>query len=56
LQQAPRQGTQSPAQQKADAAKAEAADDKAPREFVWSDNLRVDIPQSRAAGQATMAA
>lgn len=56
LQQAPRQGTRSPAQQKADAAKAEAADDKAPREFVWSENLRVDIPRARAAGQATMAA
>lgn len=55
LQQAPQQGARSPAQQKADAAKAEAADDKAPREFVWSDNLRIDIPQARAAGQATMA-
>lgn len=37
-----------PAQEKVAAAKAATADEKAPRELVWSDNLRVDIPRARA--------
>jgi hypothetical protein len=49
LEQAPRQRAQSPAQQRADTSKAEAADEKAPREFVWSNNLQVAIPQARMA-------
>lgn len=48
LEEAPKPRTMTPAQEKAAAAKAEAADEKAPRELVWSDKLRVDIPRARA--------
>ncbi|WP_083518305.1 T6SS phospholipase effector Tle1-like catalytic domain-containing protein [Dechloromonas denitrificans] len=44
LQRAP-SASLTPGQQKAVAAKAEEADEQAPREFVWSNNLRKDIPQ-----------
>ncbi|WP_083518285.1 T6SS phospholipase effector Tle1-like catalytic domain-containing protein [Dechloromonas denitrificans] len=44
LQRAPSNGL-TPGQKKVSAAKAEEADEHAPREFVWSDNLRKDVPQ-----------
>jgi len=44
LQRAP-SASLTPGQQKAVAAKAEEADEQAPREFVWSNNLRKDVPQ-----------
>ena len=53
LQQVPPARPPSPMQQKSMAAKQEAADEAAPREFLWSENLRVDIPLVRATGQAT---
>lgn len=55
LEEAPKPRAMTPAQEKAAAAKAEAADEKAPRELVWSDNLRVDIPRARAEDGRQMA-
>lgn len=52
LEQAPPQRALTPAQAKTATAKAEAADEKAPREFAWSDNLRVDLPKALALDQA----
>lgn len=48
LEEAPKAEMLTPAQKKMAAAKAESADEKAPREFVWSSNLAVDIPKARA--------
>jgi len=55
LEEAPKPRAMTPAQEKAAAAKAAAADEKAPRELVWSDNLRVDIPLARAEDARQMA-
>lgn len=44
LQRAPSNGL-TPGQKKVATAKAEEADEHAPREFVWSNNLRKDVPQ-----------
>lgn len=44
LERTPR-GSLTPRQQKAASANVEKADEQAPREFVWSNNLRKDIPQ-----------
>lgn len=55
LEEAPKPRTMTPAQEKAAAAKAAAADERAPRELVWSDNLRVDIPRARAEDARQMA-
>lgn len=48
LEEAPKQRALTPDQKRAAAAKAEAEEEKAPVELVWSDNLRVDIPRARA--------
>jgi len=47
LKQAPTKRPLTPAGQKAEEAKAEAAAEKEPREFVWSDNLHADIAKER---------
>ncbi|PKO86147.1 MAG: hypothetical protein CVU18_16450 [Betaproteobacteria bacterium HGW-Betaproteobacteria-12] len=51
LEQVPLQRPLTPAQKKAAAARAEAADEKACRELVWSENLHVDIARTRTANQ-----
>lgn len=48
LEEAPKPRAMTPAQEKAAVTRAEAADEKAPRELVWSNNLKVDIPRARA--------
>ena len=47
LKQAPTKRPLTPAGQQAEEAKAEAAAEKEPREFVWSDNLHTDIAKER---------
>ncbi|MBS1161668.1 MAG: hypothetical protein H6R15_4087 [Proteobacteria bacterium] len=47
LEEAPNPRAMTPAQKKAAAANADAADENAPRELVWSDNLRVDTRLSQ---------
>lgn len=55
LEEPPKPRAMTPAQEKAAAAKATATDERAPRELVWSDNLRVDIPRARAEDARQMA-